>query len=98
MGLSHKNFYGGRARIYKQYVARGNANGIGDLTLANFVNFQKNFFAKKTLSSRYGGKARRYFFRKVYNFFFKKFLLLKSELYSGRRKHKTLGVKLRGSN
>lgn len=37
MGLSHKNFYGGRARIYKQYVARGNANGI-----ANFVNFQKN--------------------------------------------------------
>lgn len=44
MGLSHKNFYGGRARIYKQYVARGNANGIGDLTLANFVNFQKNFF------------------------------------------------------
>lgn len=44
MGLSHKNFYGGRARIYKQYVARGNANCIGDLTLANFVNFQKNFF------------------------------------------------------
>ena len=93
MGLSHKNFYGGRTRICKQYVARGNANCIGDLTLANFVNFQKNFFAKKTLSSRYGGKARRYFFAQSIQFF-----LLKSELYSGRRKHKTLGVKLRGSN
>ena len=38
------------------------------------------------------------FLRKVYNFFFKKFLLLKSELYSGRRKHKTLEAKLRGAN
>ena len=89
MGLCHKNFYGGRARIYKQYVARGNANGI-----ANFVNFQKKFFSlKKMLSSRYGGKARRYFFAQSIQFF-----LLKSGLHSVRRKYKSLEAKMRGAN
>lgn len=44
MGLSHKKFLWGRARIYKQYAARGNANNNVDLPFANFVNFQKKFF------------------------------------------------------
>lgn len=80
-------------------MARGNANCIGDLTLANFVNFQKKFFSlKKTLNFRFGGKARRYFFAQSIQFFFKKFLLLKSGLYSVRRKYKSLEAKLRGSN
>lgn len=38
------------------------------------------------------------FLRKVYNFFFKKFLLLKSGLYSVRRKYKSLEAKMRGAN
>ena len=68
------------------------------MALRILLIFKKNFFAKKTLNFRFGGKARRYFFRKVYNFFFKKFLLLKSELYSGRRKYKSLEAKMRGAN
>ena len=93
MGLSHKNFYGGRARIYKQYVARGNANCIGDLTLANFVNFQKNFFSKKDVKFSFWRKGSEIFFPQSIQFF-----LLKSELYSGRRKYKSLEAKMRGSN
>lgn len=74
MGLCHKKFLWGRARIYKQYAARGNANNNVDLPLANFVNFQKKIFPlKKTLNFRFGGEARRYFFRKAYNFFQKNF-------------------------
>lgn len=38
------------------------------------------------------------FLRKAYNFFFKKFLLLKSGLYSVRRKYKSLEAKMRGAN
>lgn len=69
-----KKFLWGRARIYKQYAARGNANNNVDLPLANFVNFQKKIFPlKKTLNFRFGGEARRYFFRKAYNFFQKNF-------------------------
>ena len=74
MGLCHKKFLWGRARIYKQYAARGNANNNVDLPLANFVNFQKKIFPlKKTLNFQFGGEARRYFFRKAYNFFQKNF-------------------------
>ena len=72
MGLSHKNFYGGRARIYKQYVARGNANCIGDLTLANFVNFQKNFFSKKDVKFSFWRKGSEIFFCAKYTIFFSK--------------------------
>lgn len=38
------------------------------------------------------------FLRKAYNFFFKKFLLLKSGLHSVRRKYKSLEAKMRGAN
>ena len=73
MGLSHKNFYGGR-RVFVNNMWRAGMR----MALRILLIFKKNFFAKKTLSSRYGGKARRYFLRKAYNFFFKKFLLLKA--------------------
>lgn len=81
MGLCHKKFLWGRARIYKQYAARGNANCIGDLTLANFVNFQKKFFSlKKTLNFRFGGKARRYFFAQSIQFFFQKIFIIEKRI------------------
>lgn len=63
------------------------------MALRILLIFKKNFFAKKTLSSRYGGKARRYFFAQSIQFF-----LLKSELYSVRRKYKSLEAKMRGAN
>lgn len=68
------------------------------MALRILLIFKKIFFSKKDVKFSFWRKGSEIFFPQSIQFFFKKFLLLKSELYSVRRKYKSLEAKMRGAN